>query len=292
MLKTIRLDMTELQSILESLPEQGNVNRYNLHVIYLARDPRGILNSVRALPSQWPPRLLSPLHICSRLLNDSVHIANHNLTKLMVLKYEDLASQPSKQLAAIEQRFNISLGSKETRKFLFDHSSSSANWEATNDYRSGKWGPHKKQRRKFEEDPEKEVMQALARGKEELQEDVLLEQQLVDGLEGSDYYDNKGKIATVKRRKRSTSEQSRSREARSTGKKETPKVPDSERRRRKTKSIGDRDPQGRSFYYSTYRGKDFSPDHWRKQLPKKLVEEVAKEPACKEVMARFGYPER
>ena len=137
-----------------------------------------------------------------------------------------------------------------------------------------------------------QVMQALARGKEELEEDVLLEQQLVDGLEGSDYYDNKGKIATVKRRKRATSEQSRSREARSTGKKETPKVPDSERRRRKTKSIGDRDPQGRSFYYSTYRGKDFSPDHWRKQLPKKLVEEVAKEPACKEVMARFGYPER
>ena len=40
--------------------------RYNLHIIYLARDPRGILNSVRALPSQWPARLLSPLHICSR----------------------------------------------------------------------------------------------------------------------------------------------------------------------------------------------------------------------------------
>ena len=31
----------------------------------------------------------------------------------MVLKYEDLASQPSEQLAAIEERFNISLGSKE-----------------------------------------------------------------------------------------------------------------------------------------------------------------------------------
>jgi len=292
-LKTIRLDMTELQSILESLPEQGTVNRYNLHVIYLARDPRGILNSVRALPSQWPTRLLSPLHICSRLLNDSVHLANHNLTKLMVLKYEDLASQPSEQLAAIEERFNISLGSKETRKFLFDHSSSSANWEATNDYRSGKWGPHKKQRR--EEDPVKEVMQVVARGKEELEEDVLLEQQLVDGLEGSDYYDDKGKIATVRRKKRSTSKQFKSemQKARSTEDVDPSKDPkDSKRRRRKTKSTGDRDPQGRSFYYSTYRGKDFSPDHWRKQLPKKLLDEVAKEPACKEVMARFGYPDR
>lgn len=64
--KTIRLDMTELQNILESLPATGTVNRHNLRVIYLARDPRGILNSVRTLPSQWPPRLLSAHHICSR----------------------------------------------------------------------------------------------------------------------------------------------------------------------------------------------------------------------------------
>ena len=151
-----------------------------------------------------------------------------------------------------------------------------------------KWGPHKKARR--EEDPVKEVMEAVARGKEELEEDVLLEQQLVDGLEGSDYYDNRGKIATVRRKKRSTSER---RKARSTEDRDTSKNPkDSKRRRRKTKSTGDRDPQGRSFYYSTYRGKDFSPDHWRAQLPKKLLEEVSKEPACKEVMARFGYPDR
>jgi len=302
-LKTIRLDMTELQSILESLPEHGSVNRYNLHVIYLARDPRGILNSVRALPSQWPARLLSPLHICSRLLNDSVHISTHNLTKITILKYEDLASQPSEELAAIEEKFNISLTSKETRKFLFDHSSSSANWEATNDYRSGKWGPHKKMRRRDEEDPVKEVMKVVAKGKELLEEDilleqkekkeqdVLLEQQLVDGLEGSDYYDNQGKIATVRRKKRKVSEKQEARPTDDHG--EASKDPkNAKRQRRKIKNIGDRDPQGRSFYYSTYRGKDFSPDHWRKQLPKKLLDEVAKEPACKEVMAKFGYPER
>ena len=137
----------------------------------------------------------------------------------------------------------------------------------------------------------KEVMQVVARGKEqELEEDVLLEQQLVDGLEGSDYYDDKGKIATVRRKKRWTSEQFKSEMQKNVVPSKDPK--DSKRRRRKTKSTGDRDPQGRSFYYSTYRGKDFSPDHWRAQLPKKLLDEVAKEPACKEVMARFGYPDR
>lgn len=138
----------------------------------------------------------------------------------------------------------------------------------------------------------KEVMQVVARGKEqELEEDVLLEQQLVDGLEGSDYYDDKGKIATVRRKKRWTSEQFKAEMQKNVVPSKDPKK-DSKRRRRKTKSTGDRDPQGRSFYYSTYRGKDFSPDHWRRQLPKKLLDEVAKEPACKEVMARFGYPDR
>ena len=36
----------------------------------------------------------------------------------MVLKYEDLASRPSEQLAGIEERFNVSLGSKEVEKKL------------------------------------------------------------------------------------------------------------------------------------------------------------------------------
>ena len=40
--------------------------RKNFHVIYLVRDPRGIINSVKALEEQWPDRLLDPTHICSR----------------------------------------------------------------------------------------------------------------------------------------------------------------------------------------------------------------------------------
>ena len=134
-------------------------SRYNLHVIYLARDPRGILNSVRALPSQWPTRLLSPLHICSRysptpdLYTDmwflramfskgySTTPSTYPLTisprsfplkliklrtvqwlpwfpQITILKYEDLASQPSEELAAIEEKFNISLTSKEVNTLI------------------------------------------------------------------------------------------------------------------------------------------------------------------------------
>ena len=78
--------MTEMLSLLSSLPEEGRVSRYrlqnrnwagisslslqcyrkNFHVIYLVRDPRGIINSVKALEEQWPDRLLDPTHICSR----------------------------------------------------------------------------------------------------------------------------------------------------------------------------------------------------------------------------------
>lgn len=96
----------------------------------------------------------------------------------------------------------------------------------------------------------RDILKAMARQKEadELEEDVIVEEDLLaEESTGVDYYDEKGKIATLKRRRRWIS--------------------DIRRKRLKPKEV-DKDPDGRSFYYSTYRGKDFTPDHWRKQLPK------------------------
>ena len=64
--KTIRMNMSEMLSILDQLPEEGRVSQKNFHVIYLARDPRGILNSVKSLKEQWPEKLMDPSHICTR----------------------------------------------------------------------------------------------------------------------------------------------------------------------------------------------------------------------------------
>ena len=58
--------MTEMMAILDQLPDEGRISRHNFYVVYLARDPRGIINSVESLKEQWPERLLDPKHICSR----------------------------------------------------------------------------------------------------------------------------------------------------------------------------------------------------------------------------------
>ena len=48
---------------------------------------------------------------------------------------------------------------------------SDEDYAESNYFDQRKWGPHKKQRR--EEDPVKEVMQVVARGKEELEENTI-----------------------------------------------------------------------------------------------------------------------
>ena len=75
----------------------------------------------------------------------------------------------------------------------------------------------------------------------------------------SDYYDANGKIATL-RKKRSTRIDNFKKQ-RNNQKKISKRV---RRSNRKT----DLDPLGRSYYFSTYRRKGFSPDHWRQQLSK------------------------
>ena len=65
-IKTIRLNMTEMTTILAELPEEGRVSRHSLYVVYLVRDPRAVINSLQALKEQWPERFLDPKHICSR----------------------------------------------------------------------------------------------------------------------------------------------------------------------------------------------------------------------------------
>ena len=57
------------------------------------------------------------------------------IVQLMVLKYEDLAGQPSEQLAAIEERFNISLGSKEVFNHEHVEDENNKNYEHDQRYR-------------------------------------------------------------------------------------------------------------------------------------------------------------
>lgn len=262
-IKTIRLNMTEIHSIIRFLPEEGPINKHNFHVIYLARDPRGIINSVSSLKDQWPDRFLNPAHICSRLLNDSIYQSNHSIPQLRVIRYEDIAMHPEKELQDISDYFNLTL-LEDAESFLQEHAS--AKWHEKN--RSWKSRPGRLLESivgdKFQERSRK---RHYAKEEQELTEDVVVaskenikdESQSYDDDHISDYYDANGKIATL-------------------------------RKKRSPASSKDLDPLGRSYYFSTYRSKGFRPDHWREQLSKDLLSKIANETVCRAVFEAFGYP--
>jgi len=287
-IKTIRLKMTEMAQILNDLPEEGLVNRNNFNVVYLARDPRGIINSVKNLQEQWPERFLDPQHTCSRLYEDAVFQSNHSDPRMMVVRYEDIAVKPEEELRTISQSLNISFPA-ETIRFIREHSS--VRWDGRN-MSAGSRAPTKQI---AEENPENEIFQTIAKEKlvhkesetlpeviktdivklgrvlglpalQDLVEYKATKQDIEASETGSDYYDSNGKIMTV-RRKRSN--------------KPSPK----------NSKIPEQDPAGRSYYYSTYRRKDFNPDHWRQQLSKDILDEISRDPSCQAAIKAFGYPE-
>jgi len=284
-IKTIRLNMTEIDTIIKNLPEDGPINQNNFHVVYLARDPRGIINSVQNLKDQWPERFLNPQHICSRLLNDSLYQKNHTIPQLKVIRYEDIANNPQKELAAISDYFNITLVD-EAKTFLLEHAS--AKWRE----KSGTWSP---KHRIAKEDAVGEVFKTLARKRlfakesEELKEDVIVVEDKTSNTENvdynvHDYYDDNGKIATLRKR--------RSVEIYNF-KKQKMRIKNgvgSSKRVRRSYHKKDLDPMGRSYYFSTYRRKGFSPDHWRKQLSKDFLSKIKNETSCIAVLEAFGYP--
>ena len=77
-----------------------------------------------------------------------------------------------------------------------------------------------------------------------------------------DYYDANGKIATVRKRRSVEMYNFKKQKMR------IKNVVGSPKRVRRSYHKKDLDPVGRSYYFSTYRRKGFSPDHWKKQLSK------------------------
>lgn len=122
-----------------------------------------------------------------------------------------------------------------------------------------------------EENPLKEIVEDIAKQKEFEKETNILEdaknddkqneeEELIDLEEGSseadsgtDYYDSKGKIMTVRKKRSLLGHMT------DLFKKKTfNKI-------RKVKGV-EADPEGRSYYYSTYRKPKFDPDHWKTSL--------------------------
>lgn len=284
-IKTIRMSMSEMLNFISELPEEGRVSRKSFHVIYLARDPRGIINSVKSLEEQWPDRFLEPQHICSRMLTDTVTLHNCSDPNLLVLKYEDIVHKPEEQLISISKRFNVSLIGQ-VENFIQSHNS--ARWkgnskEMTN---SSKSSPESKV---GEENPLQEIVKDMAKQKEfekdtDIAEDDKTEDEELFDLEegsseadlGTDYYDSNGKVMTLRKKRSLLSHMTNLFKKKSFNK------------IRKIKGV-EADPEGRSYYYSTYRKPKFDPDHWRTSLSKDLLNKILDEEMCLKVIQKYDY---
>ena len=80
-----------------------------------------------------------------------------------------------------------------------------------------------------------------------------LEEGSSDVDEGTDYYDSNGKIMTVRKKRSLLGHMTNLFKKKSFNK------------IRKIKGV-EADPEGRSYYYSTYRKPQFDPDHWKTSL--------------------------
>lgn len=76
----------------------------------------------------------------------------------------------------------------------------------------------------------------------------VLEEGSANEDDSADYYDSKGKLMTVRRKRSLLMLPGKS--------------------LKKKRNYVNEDPEGRSYYFSTFRKKNFDPDHWKNTLPK------------------------
>ena len=110
-LKSIDLNkecQTSNHRILKTIRARLNVTEYflkshnsNIKIIYLSRDPRGAMNSIRKFPWDNSPNL----H-CTNILSDIITYEDYSSKyplKLFWVKYEDLASKPFQTIKGINK---------------------------------------------------------------------------------------------------------------------------------------------------------------------------------------------
>ena len=120
-MKVVRLHMYHLEALLPRLTD------LNVHVIYLVRDPRGTLKSRQNM--MWCSHKANCSEVnslCSEMRDDIRTFRRLQTTypsKLTLLRYEDLSSDPSTHAKAILKRTGIPY-SASVHRFLRTHTNS------------------------------------------------------------------------------------------------------------------------------------------------------------------------
>ncbi|GFY73891.1 hypothetical protein TNIN_405721, partial [Trichonephila inaurata madagascariensis] len=122
--KTIRIKLSDAIEIFNTHPH------LNLKIIYLARDPRGSINSRTKFPvSQWckrDPMCINPNYFCSALSEDLKTVCTLSKERpedFMVLRYEDLSLDPFGTTSRLVQFLGFQSIPPETETFLSTHTS-------------------------------------------------------------------------------------------------------------------------------------------------------------------------
>ncbi|PRD24755.1 UNVERIFIED_CONTAM: chst1 [Trichonephila clavipes] len=122
--KTIRIKLSDAIEIFNTHPH------LNLKIIYLARDPRGSINSRTKFPvSQWckrDPMCINPNYFCSALSEDLKTVCTLSKERpedFMVLRYEDLSLDPFGTTSRLVQFLGFQSIPPETETFLNTHTS-------------------------------------------------------------------------------------------------------------------------------------------------------------------------
>ncbi|CAL1283127.1 unnamed protein product [Larinioides sclopetarius] len=122
--KTIRLKLPDAAELFTTHPH------LNLKIIYLARDPRGSINSRTKFPvSQWckrDPMCINPNHFCSALgvdLRVICTLSKERPEDFMVLRYEDLSIDPFATTTRLVEFLGLQSIPQDTQAFLNSHTS-------------------------------------------------------------------------------------------------------------------------------------------------------------------------
>ncbi|KPM03195.1 carbohydrate sulfotransferase 3-like protein [Sarcoptes scabiei] len=123
LIKTVRLKIRHIESLLQRLSDN---QIENLKIIYLVRDPRGIYNSRKTMDWCNNDDCRNLTNICSEIredLNEFERIKSKLKNDLILLRYEDISKDPSKQSERLFSEINVEF-SPRIRQFLRTHTKS------------------------------------------------------------------------------------------------------------------------------------------------------------------------
>jgi hypothetical protein len=129
-IKVARLRMKNLEVILPEL------NDLNIHIIYLVRDPRGILNSRTQL--QWgedSAKFQNITYICEEIRDDLFYFHKFQTDhpeRFTIIRFEDLANDPLSNAKMLYQRTGFNF-TPEVSKFISENTNISSSDQRNND---------------------------------------------------------------------------------------------------------------------------------------------------------------